>query len=143
MGSRFITPHCSVGGVGKKSAVSGRGSGSAGLLGRQTMLAVEVLGAGHVVGEIDLDAAVVGAEVKGELPLAVVGAEHVGNVALDAVLPDVPLERLEKLPAPLGAEADGAGELAEDGAAQERLGDGPQPAVAAEEHLHVLVVADL
>src|SRR5262245_39872511 len=54
-----------------------------------SVLLVEVARPGEVVREIDFDAAVVVAEVKGQLPLAVVGAEHVGDVALDAVLPDV------------------------------------------------------
>ena len=54
---------------------------------------VEVTSTGEVAREIDVDAAVVAAEVKRQFPLPMQGAEHVGQVALGAALPDVLLQR--------------------------------------------------
>src|SRR5579864_7608963 len=100
------------------------------------MLGVQLSGASEIAGEVNFDAAMVGTEVERQFPLAVDGAEHVGQVALDAVLPDVFFQGGEKLAAALGAAADQAGELAENGAFEKGLGDGAELAGAVEEHLH-------
>ena len=42
--------------------------------------------------EVDLDAMVVVTEVKSQFPLAVGGAEYVGDISLNAVVPDVLLQ---------------------------------------------------
>src|SRR5579884_3979773 len=81
---------------------------------------------GEVAGEIDFDAAVIGAEMERQFPLAVDRAEHVGEITLNTVLPDVFLQGREQLRATLGAKADSTSKLAEDGTGQERLRHGPQ-----------------
>src|SRR5262249_43947379 len=65
------------------------------------------------------------------------------NKPADAVLPDVPLQHLEELLRALGAEADHARELSQDGTVKEGLGHGPKVASTVDKDLHVLVVARL
>src|SRR4051794_4719809 len=87
-----------------------------------TELSVELPRRHQVAREIDLDTAVVVTEVEREGPLAVRLAQHVGDVALNAVLPALAAQRVEELGAAVGAEADAAGELAEhQPALEERL----------------------
>ena len=93
--------------------------GSEGLAGAAaclTLLSVQLTGLQEITGEIDFDALMIGTEVKRQLPFAMGGAQHVGQVALDAVLPDVLLQGGEQLGAALGAEPDQAGHFPEDGA---------------------------
>src|SRR5207244_4311796 len=105
--------------VFKTSEVSESGTGPFLITKHGSLITEQGPGPEEVAREIDLHAVVVGAEVKGQLPLAVVDAQDVRQVALDALLPNVLVERFEELLAAFGGEADGAGELAEDGAALE------------------------
>src|SRR5262245_44436048 len=107
------------------------------------LLTVEFTGTGQVTWEVDVDAAVVVTEMERQLPLPVGCTEDVGDVSLDTVLPDVPLQHVEELLRAFGGEADHAGKFAQDRAVEERLGHGAEVAGAVDEDLHVLIVAGL
>src|SRR5205823_162060 len=80
---------------------------------------------------------------KSQFPAAVITAKNVGQVALDALLPDVAFKGVEELSAALSGEPNHAGEFAQDGPLHDSLGDGRQGAVTIDVDLHVFVITRL
>src|SRR5437588_12351945 len=87
---------------------------------------VQRTGLGEIARKVHFHALVIVTEMESQFPAAVMGAQNIGQVALDAVLPYITFKRIEELPAAFGAETNRPGEFTQNGSLHDGLGDGLQ-----------------